>query len=345
MLSWTDAHRTALIRVQQLHGDLGTPMDRPVDVFAAIEQAGPVLGFAPLGNHVDGVYLPQRVGRSAGVLIHQFQPRTRQRYTAGHELGHWAFGHTNPLADGNLEVALQRGEADRWPDHEKQAEAFGAWFLMPRRLVRHALSELGFEVPRDPFDVYSLSLWLGTSYTATARHLPNLRLVDRAQADAWARIAPAALKRALAQELVPDNLRNDVWWLDERHHGRHIIGRPGDRIVLTLEEIPSSGITWQVEELPSGVVQLADSFVDPFEPERFTGSLDPTDEVAGDAFPRAFVFEIRPEAGELDGQLRLTERAPHEPDGPVEGTLDVAISVHPSHYGLVLEEEELALPA
>ena len=127
---------------------------------------------------------------------------TRQRYTAGHELGHHAFHHA-AAQDLDLETELRRGYVDRWPDREKEAEAFGAWFLMPRRLVRHGLQELGIKAPRDPFDVYALSLWLGTSYTATARQLATTRIIDQATSEQWARVAPAELKQALAGERAP----------------------------------------------------------------------------------------------------------------------------------------------
>ena len=46
----------------ELHAELGVDLDRPVDVFKAIDRLGIVLAFAPLGR-VSGVYVPS-VGSS-----------------------------------------------------------------------------------------------------------------------------------------------------------------------------------------------------------------------------------------------------------------------------------------
>jgi Zn-dependent peptidase ImmA (M78 family) len=338
--TWADAHARAAVMAGELHAELEIDLDRPVDVFAAIDQLGIVLAFAPLGR-VSGVYVPSE--GTSGILLHQGHPRTRQRYTAGHELGHHAFRHA-ATQDLDLEEALRREDVDRWPDHEKEAEAFGAWFLMPRRLVRHGLQELGIETPRDPFDVYALSLWLGTSYTATARQLSTTRLVDRATAEQWARIAPAQLKQALAGELVPDDLRNDVWWLDARYHEYPVEARPGDRVVLTLPENATTGFSWHFSELPDDVHLLADSFDSEWEPQL---TLDQAGfggdgEFVGSASQRAFVLEVDPQAGAGIHHVALVKEQAWDA-GPPSGRYELSVSIKPSLHGLQLPEAELAL--
>lgn len=327
----------------ELHADLDIELDRPVDVFDAINKLGLVLAFAPLGP-VSGMYLPS--GHSRGILLHQGHPRTRQRYTAGHELGHHVFEHA-ATTDVDLEAALRREDVERWPDHEKEAEAFGAWFLMPRRLLRHGLHELGLEQPQDPFDVYALSLWLGTSYTATARQLATTRIIDRSVADQWAKIPPARLKQALAGTLVPDDLRNDVWWLDARHHRQPVDARPGDRVVLTLPENVSTGFSWRFTALPHDVRLLADSFDDEWEPQ-LTLTLeavpDGADELVGGTVPRAFVLEIDPAAPEGIHHLALIKDQAWDPS-PESEEFELLVSINPRLHGLQLPEAELALPA
>ena len=157
MIAWTDAHQRAAVLASQVHADLSIDLSKPVDVFAAAEQLGLVLAFTELGP-TSGIYIPG--GRSSGILIHSGHPRTRQRYTAGHELGHHMFGHALER-DMDLEGELRRN-MEGFPDHEKEAEAFGAWFLMPRRLMRCGPRRTEHRHgSRSPFDVYSLSLWLG----------------------------------------------------------------------------------------------------------------------------------------------------------------------------------------
>lgn len=342
MTTWADAHARAAVMASELQAELDIELDRPVDVFDAIDQLGIVLAFAPLGT-VSGMYLPG--GSSSGILLHQGHPRTRQRYTAGHELGHHVFRHA-AMRDVDLESALRREDVERWPDHEKEAEAFGAWFLMPRRLVRHGLAELGIERPRDPFDAYALSLWLGTSYTATARQLATTRVIDQATADQWVRIAPARLKQALAGNLAPDDLRNDVWWLDARHHERSVEARPGDRVVLTLPENASTGFSWHFTALPDGVRLLADSFQGEWEPQLALEEAGPEAdaELVGADSQRAFVLEVDPQAAAGDHHVSLVKDQAWDP-APPTSQYELFVSIKPSLHGLQLPEAELAIAA
>jgi IrrE N-terminal-like domain/Chagasin family peptidase inhibitor I42 len=328
----------------ELHAELEIELDRPVDVFEAIDQLGIVLAFAPL-RRVSGVYVPG--SGSSGILLHQGHPLTRQRYTAGHELGHHVFRHA-ATQDFDLESALRREDVDRWPDHEKEAEAFGAWFLMPRRLVRHGLAELGMDTARDPFDVYALSLWLGTSYTATARQLATTRIIDRTTSEQWARIPPAQLKRALAGDLVPDDLRNDVWWLDARHHEYPLQARPGDRVVLTLPENATTGFSWHFTDLPDDVHLLADSFQEEWEPQLTlldseTGA-NAEGELVGGTSQRAFVLEVDPHATGGVHHLGLVKEQGWDP-APPGSRYELLVSIQPTLHGLQVPEAELALAA
>lgn len=338
MITWGDAHVRAAAAAAELHADLRIDLTRPVDVFDAVCRMGLVLAFAPLGG-VSGLYLPEQP--TPGILLHSGHPRTRQRYTAGHELGHHVFGHAAEV-DVDLEGALQRGNVDRWPDHEKEAEAFGAWFLMPRRLIRQGLRDLGIgEAPLDPLDVYALSLWLGTSYTATARQLAAVRLADPDQADRWAKVQPSSVKHALAGEMVPDDLHNDVWWLDARHQHQPIDARPGDRLIITLDEIPGSGYTWRLSEYPPEVRLLADSYTDAWEPELSTSGISHS-ELVGGPHPRSLALEIDPQATLGVHRLALTKQQPWRPDAPSD-EFEVLLSINPRLHGIQVPEDELTL--
>lgn len=337
MISWADAHRRAAVLAAQVHADLQIDLSRPVDVFSAAEQLGLVLAFTDLGP-TSGIYVPGE--RSSGILLHSGHPRTRQRYTAGHELGHHVFGHALD-ADPDLETALRRGDVDRWPDHEKEAEAFGAWFLMPRRLIRAGLRELGIESPASPRDVYAISLWLGTSYTATALHLGTTRLITERQAASWAKVAPKSIKASLAGRHVPDDLRNDVWWLDGDVNSRHVEVRPGDRMVLTLAETPSTGFTWRVSGLPHGVRLVGDSFDEPIASlDASTADADP--ELAGGAIRHAFVLAV--DAGSAPGtdEVELVLDQPWS-RAAASQRADLTLSVNPPLHGLQIPEDEFRI--
>lgn len=338
MITWGDAHARAAVAAAELQADLNIDLTRPVDVFDAVRRTGLVLAFAPLG-HVSGLYLPEQP--TPGILLHSGHPRTRQRYTAGHELGHHVFQHATEV-DLDLEGALQRGDVDRWSDHEKEAEAFGAWFLMPRRLIRHGLRELGIgERPSDPLDVYALSLWLGTSYTATARQLAAVRLVDYADSERWAKVQPRTVKQALAGDMVPDDLHNDVWWLDARHHLQPIDARPGDRLIITLDEIPGSGYTWGFVEQPPELHLLADSYTDAWEPQ-LTAQANDDVELVGGPHPRSLALEVDPQATLGVHRLALSKEQPWRPGAPA-GEFELLLSINPRLHGIQVPEDELAL--
>jgi Zn-dependent peptidase ImmA (M78 family) len=338
--TWTDAHLRAATLAAETHADLGISLDQPVDVFGAIEKLGLVLAFADLGK-VSGLYIPG--GASIGIMIHSGHPRTRQRYTAGHELGHHVFSHGTDI-DIDLEGALRRNPSAPWLDHEKEAEAFGAWFLMPRRLIRRGLQELEIAEISSPYDVYALSLWLGTSYTATARQLGATRLVTSAQATEWAKIPPRTIKRSLAGTFVPNDLRNDVWWLRRQQDGSTIEARPGDRVVLSLDEIPSSGFSWRLEDLSGRVHQVADSFVDEIDADRGvtldSGDLD--EEQVGGTCTRTFVFEIPEYTLSQVENIDLVKDQPWDPSSPRE-RMSITVSVIRPLSGIQIPEAAFRL--
>lgn len=340
MIGWNDAHRSAAVLASEVHAELGIDLDEPVDVFQAIKDAGIVLAFAPLGN-ASGFYFG--ASQRKGVLLHSGHPRTRQRYTASHELGHHYFGHAAEV-DGDLEVALGK-DRSQWPPHEKEAEAFAAWFLMPRRLMRRGLAELGLKRAASPLDVYSLSLWLGTSYVATAYQLATTRLAEYGDVDSWARIPPRGLKIALAGELAPDDLRHDVWWLRDNSTTRRIEAREGDRIVVSLREIPSSGYVWLATQVPSQTVLLgelvsgsAPNLLDQF-------SDDTSSDLAGSEHLRTMVFEVGPDADSQAEKLVLLKVQPWDPLCVPTGMVEAAVAVHPRLYGVQLPPESFALSA
>lgn len=339
MITWEDAHRRAAVVAGEFHADLGIDLSRPVDPFQAIQRLQIVLAFGRLGRRVSGMYLPKGPDQpEAGIILHAGHPRTRQRYSAAHELGHYAFEHVAGI-DGDLE-ALRRSDSG-WTPAEKEAEAFGAWFLMPRRLVRTAMQSLGIERPEDPLDVYLLSLWLGTSYVATAHHLATIRILDGVTARRWARVQPRRIKQLIAGTMIPDDLRNDVWWVDTRRASHHLLVRPGDRIVVTVNEIPSSGYGWRVDDSDREAVPLlADSFFDDWEPEITIPSDD--GELAGGTHARSFALAVVDHADKGEYVVRLVRDRLFEPNSLID-ELNIPLLVDRRPFGLQLDAARLRI--
>jgi hypothetical protein len=337
----------------QLHAELKYDLSTPVDVLGAIQRLGIVLAFADLGE-TSGLYLPHSAERrSPGILINSQHPRSRQRYTAAHELGHHVFAHATAV-DGDLEdlleVSIERGSLEGWSDSEKEAEAFGAWFLMPRRLLRTGLARQGLAAPRHALDVYALSLWLGTSYAATARQLGTTRVISAGTSSRWAALPPKELKVALSDGMVMPSYRNDVWWLDEHADGQPVDLRPGDRVILNLPEDISSGFTWQFSALPSIISVVADSFVDEWSPRAsqswapdLGGVVESDFESVGNTQPRAFILDVSNQSEPGIYQLLLAFGRAWE-DEPIK-TFELLIAVMAPMTGIQLTEEQLAVPA
>ncbi|WP_240124606.1 ImmA/IrrE family metallo-endopeptidase [Streptomyces sp. MUM 136J] len=188
------AHRIAGIAAAQAHRDLGIDRTRYVSVHQALKTAG-VVGMAQPMPRLFGVYFSP-ADNGPAILLNANLNIVTQRHTAAHELGHHQLRHRT-AADEDLSPALRWGNGS-WPDEEKTAEAFAAWFLMPCPAVLAGLGRICQGLPTGPEHVYELARELGTSYAGTVRHLQNLRLLEADRAHQWAKISPAALRSSLA---------------------------------------------------------------------------------------------------------------------------------------------------
>lgn len=251
-MTWATAHQAANIAAAQAHFALGVvTTDPPVDVEDAIRSADVTLMTQPMPKLL-GVYVNEP-GARPGILVNSGLRLGARRQTAAHELGHHRFAHHTQV-DSGIFVEIDEpepglGETPNrrgWPEHEKLAEAFAAWFLMPLAGVRVAMTRLGIEQFAGPEDVYRLSLILRTPFRTTVRHLPNLRLLHQGRAREWLTLAPGRIKARMDQGAVPPATRlGDVWQLQAGFDGSSLTLFAGDRVVLEG--------TSAVLELPTGI--------------------------------------------------------------------------------------------
>jgi hypothetical protein len=173
----------AMIRASQFLRDTGVEGSDHIDVFAAMAAVKVPCMAQPLDGLAGAYVGPASMGPAA--IVNSDLGEIPMRQTAAHELGHHAFGHESRLDEhadpdhGTLGTPL--------PDEEKLAEAFAAWFLMPRPAVLTAMRRAQVTRLSNPGDVHQIACWLGTSFAGTARHLANLRLADARQAKEWTR--------------------------------------------------------------------------------------------------------------------------------------------------------------
>lgn len=285
-MKWAEAHRIAMIEAAHAHDELEVDTTRPVDVFNAIRRSGVILAFETFPR-LSGVYIADR--NAPGIAVTTQHGLARQRYTAAHELAHHRFKHGTTV-DPEIDPLSTWGAMSDPSDEEKIAESFAAWFLMPRRLVLTTLRTMGISAPQTEAEVYQLSLRLGASYRATARQLENLRLASSFQVRQWLKIEPRRLKTELADDPNFD-LRNDVWVLTPGDEGRAYTARPGDRLILELPEVPSSGYTWNLATKRAGLVAIDDHIAEWQDREGHAEDLDVEDRPVGDSYRRIITLD------------------------------------------------------
>jgi len=245
-VSWAAAHGPAMIAAVQAHADFVGEPGGYVDVFAALDTAGVTMIGKDLGGPF-GIYVsPQDDG--PGVLLNTRYDETALRQTAAHELGHHVFEH-GTQADEHIDSLETLGRRS-WPKHEMVAEAFAAWFLMPPAAIDTALGALGIRRVTGPAHVYQLSLWLGTSFRGTVRHLANLRRISQQQAAIWIEASPAALRRPL--DAARPSARH--WRLGPAAADRVVHVRAGDQLTIDL----GGRDLHAARALPTGVTVLPD---------------------------------------------------------------------------------------
>lgn len=213
-MTWLTANRLGNLAAVKAHSKLGIdPASYPVDVSAAIAKAALPLMYRQMPG-LFGVYMEANEQR--GILVNAGLTTANQRHTAAHELGHHELGHRpDPARECAIDSGATRvGNIRGQGEIEMTAEAFATWFVMPRKAILAALADMGIAQPTTAAEVYLLSLLLGATYRATCRHLVNARIVSRAEADAWARVQPARLKRdAAAGHALDSTFDMDVWSL------------------------------------------------------------------------------------------------------------------------------------
>lgn len=326
-----------MVAATRAHARFGVDLSRRVEVFAAIEAADVILAFEPMRG-LSGAYVAEQ-GAQPGIIINSQHPLARQRYTAAHELGHHLLGHGSSV-DPEIDPMERWGTAREVPDHEKEAEAFAAWFLMPQALVRSVLGRLGISKPKSAADVYSIALRLGTSYEATARQLQNLRLATVAEVRDWLATQPRAIKLDRGGQ-VP-NLRSDVWALTASESGSVVTVRPGDRIVLGFEEVPSSGYRWQLVAVPKWLHLVEDDLLPTPTVIENASAADPETNDVGAEGTHRFILDVAADAEDGLGELRLVEGQPWDPS-EISNEFVVTIVVEGPRRGV--REERLALSA
>lgn len=238
----------ARMRATRLHQRMGTPMDRPVDVFALTQRLGVWLAAQPMDNTY-GFYLHDN--EASGIVVNSRHPEVLQRYTCAHELGHHLLGHGSHTDD---QATVEAGAEVAVREH--QAQAFAAALLMPGPLVNRTLRGLGAAAGPTAADIYLASRDLAVSYTAMVWGLAELNKLDRRTAASLAQTGVRRVKDALRGGPAVADARADLWMLDLSPEPgaeitRSLSCRVGDEIYIRVPEDLGTGYTWSLGDQPA----------------------------------------------------------------------------------------------
>lgn len=301
-LDYESAVRTGAMTAGRLHRRLGTQAvieqhGGSVDVFGTIHSLGLPLLLRPLRGLL-GAYLSSP---APGVLVTTERPMSIQRFTAAHELGHFAMEHEPSLDDESILRRMPMSPEPGSKFEETEADAFAIAFMMPKWLIAQHCARQSWTTAdlRHPNIVYQLSLRIGASYEATCRTLVRYNLVTTTIMRDLLQTKPRSLKVDLLFDYKPANYRGDVWLLTEKDEGARLDGSRNDLFVLKLTEHSGGGYLWDLDQLiASGFAVVRD--------ER--EALD-TEAIGGPVVRRV---TAAPEAAQR-GRMSLNERRPWQP--------------------------------
>jgi Zn-dependent peptidase ImmA (M78 family) len=112
----------------------------PVNILKMAQMLGAKVGFQPFREELSGMLV--RKDDQIIIGVNSRHPKTRQRFTIAHELGHWQLGHQGELfLDKTLRsrsVSIKKRDqraAEGTDKEEIDANAFAAAILMPESLL------------------------------------------------------------------------------------------------------------------------------------------------------------------------------------------------------------------
>lgn len=258
--------RQAATAALKLRRKLAIPIYEAVCAYDAAECLGIEVRFDAIPS-MEGMYVKQTLdGTAPHILISALRPTGRQAMTAGHELGHHAFGHgtridqyvrgvgtvgsaVGPTSSSDVASAVAEFDAE-----EFLADMFGAFFLMPKSAVeRGFVARQVKPASATSGDVFRVAGWLGVGYAALVYHMClSLKLIP------WTRAQQLLLTKpkSLREQLLGEPITADVYAVDMAWTGRPLDLKLGDVAIVphgTVVE-PTTGRFSTMPRTPPGTI-------------------------------------------------------------------------------------------
>jgi Zn-dependent peptidase ImmA (M78 family) len=119
----------------------------PIDIVRLAESEGAAISYERLEDELSGFLVPGQTNFAIGV--NEWNPRTRQRFTIAHELGHHRL---HDFDDVHIDLAfkLRSSISSKAVDIEEiEANTFAAWLLIPERMLLSDIRSSGIDLEDD----------------------------------------------------------------------------------------------------------------------------------------------------------------------------------------------------
>ena len=163
-------------------------------------------------------------GDRAIITVNSRSPHRRQRFSLGHELGHWQHHRGRLLVCRASEIG---GPVRQGTALERTADVFAADLLMPRYLFRAAARrhpKLNFQAVRAMADLFDVSLTAAAIRLVEERHSPAVLVCHGPQGRKWFTSSPDVPDRWFPRaDLDPAGFALDVLFgrrAEDRHPRR-----------------------------------------------------------------------------------------------------------------------------
>ena len=150
-------------------------------------------------------------GGRAIITVNSRSSYRRQRFSIGHELGHWKYHRGRLLVCRPSEIG---GAAQHATAFERSADAYAADLLMPRYLfhpIARAYPKLNFQTVRTIADLFNVSLTAAAIRLIEGRHSPAFLICHGLEGRRWFARSPDVPRRWFPRaDLDPAGFALDV---------------------------------------------------------------------------------------------------------------------------------------
>ncbi len=166
-----------MTKAERLRKQLGEDNNSPVDIFALAQGIELMtIVYYPLGNKISGMCVKGAEGRCT-IALNSSMTLGRQRFTLAHEFFHMFY-------DTNMKTICAKSIGTGC-EIEKMADAFAAYFLMPRAALADKADNLisKHEGKINLQDIIRIEQYFGVSHQTAVYQLNNCGYISRNELD------------------------------------------------------------------------------------------------------------------------------------------------------------------